>query len=98
MQDVIVPAAHIRGAVLGIGQRQKIGLEQPDDMGCGDDKRDDQRKPRPGRRQRAARVPIEQQEQRVGRRQDDDEIFRPQRGSEGEAEQEPVREAPALEG
>ena len=77
MQDMVVPAAHIRGAVLGIGQRQKIGLEQPDDVGCGDDKRDDERKPRPGRCQSAARVAVENQKQRVRRRQHDDEIFRP---------------------
>ena len=94
---MVVPAAHICGAVLGIGQRQEIGLEQPDDMGRGDDKRDDQREPWPGRCQSAARVAVEQQEQRVGRRQDDDEIFRPQRAAEGKAEQEPMAEAAALE-
>ena len=94
---MVVPAAHIRRAVLGIGQRQKIGLEQPDDMGGDDDQRDDQRKPWPGRRQSAARVAVEDEEQRVGRRQYDDKIFRPQRAAEGKSEQDPVAEAPALE-
>ena len=94
---MVVPAAHIRGAVLGIGQRQKIGLEQPDDVRRGDDKRDDQREPWPGRRQSAARVAVENEKQRVGHRQHDDKIFRPQRTAEGEAEQEPVPEAAALE-
>ena len=94
---MVVPAAHIRGAVLGIGQRQKIGLEQPDDVGRGNDKRDDEREPWPGRCQSAARVAIENEKQRVGRRQHDDEIFRPQRAAEGEAEQQPVAEAAALE-
>ena len=95
---MIVPAAHVCRAMLGIGQRQEIGLEQPDDMGRGDDKRDDECEPWPGRRQSAARVAVENKKQRVGRPQHDDEIFRPQRAAESEAEQKPVRQAAALEG
>ncbi len=51
----------------------------------------------PGRGECAPRVAVEQHEQRIGRRQHDDEIFRPQRAAEGEAEQQPVPEASALE-
>ena len=56
-----------------------------------------EREPRSRRRKRAPRIAVEQQEQRIGRRQHDDEIFRPQRAAEGDAEQEPVAEASALE-
>ena len=83
---------------LGIGERQEIGLEQPDDMRRGDDERDDEASHGPGVAKRAARVAVEQQEQHVGRRQDDDKIFGPQRAAEGEAEQEPVPQAAAPEG
>ncbi len=89
MENVVEPAAHRRGAMLGIGKRQEIGVKQPDHMRQRDQQRDDQREPRSGRRQGAPRLPVEQQEQRIGRRQHDDEIFRPQRAAKGEAEQAP---------
>ncbi len=38
---------------------------------------------------------IEQHEQRIGRRQHDDEIFCPQRAAESDAEQEPIADAAA---
>ena len=56
---------------------------------CGEaiDERDDERKPRPGRRQSAPRLPVEQHKQQIGRGQYDDEIFGPERAAEGDAEQ-----------
>ncbi len=77
MQNVIEPAAHRRRAMARIGKRQEIGLEQPHDVRRDDDERDNERKPRPGRRKGAPRLPVEQHEQRIGRGQHDDEIFGP---------------------
>ena len=79
--------------MLGIGQRQKRPNSQTN-MGRGNDQRDDQRKPWPGRDQSVARVAIENEEQcakvqRTRRRK----VSADSAAAEGDAEQQPVREA-----
>ena len=83
---MVEPAAHRRGTVLRISERQEIGMKQPDHVRQRDRERDGNRQPRTGRRQGPPRLSVEQHEQRIGRSQHDDEIFRPQRAAEGDAE------------
>ncbi len=97
VQDVVEPATHRCGAVLGIGKRQEVGVEQPDHMRQRDQERERECKPRPGRGQSAPRLAVEQHEERIGRRQHDDKIFRPQRTAKGDAEERPMTEPSALE-
>ena len=97
MPNVIEPSAHRRGAVTCIRKGQKIGLQQPHQVGRRDDECDHEREPRAGRRKSTPRFRVEQHEQRIGRRQHDDEILCPQRAAEGDAEQQPIADAAALE-
>src|SRR5262249_54821208 len=62
MQDVIQQPARGRRARAGIGKGKKIVAHQPHEVRRHDEERDRERDPGASRRQRAARIAIEQQE------------------------------------
>ena len=77
MKHVIEPAANRRGAMTGVSEGEKVALKQPDDMRRSNDERDAKSEPWSRRGEGAARLAVEQHEQRVGHRQHHDKILGP---------------------
>ena len=77
--EVVEPAARQHGAVLGITEGDKVVAHQPEEVRRHDNQGDRNGEVGAGRHERFAGIAIDQDEQRDRHRQDDDEIFRPER-------------------
>ena len=72
---MVEPAPCRGGARLAIGQWQEIGLKQPHQIRRDDDERNGKREIGACRRQRSARVAIEQQEEYIRQHQHETKYF-----------------------